>query len=145
MKRRMNEILKVKQIKYLIIIITFLVIILSMIFILFSEKELKLMIENKSNKEFRVSFQLFEGNEDDFFVHGREADLNAYESYTSHFKFDSSRKIFKVLIRVWDSSHSMGDPNIYQYYSFPNDEIYDLLAVIDNTGRNMTIVKMSES
>jgi len=141
----MNEILKVKQIKYLIIIITFLVIILIMIFILFSEKELKLMIENKSNKEFRVSFQLFEGNEDDFFVHGREADLNAYESYTSHFKFDSSRKIFKVLIRVWDSSHSMGDPNIYQYYSFPNDEIYDLLAVIDNTGRNMTIVKMSES
>jgi len=136
-----------KKFKYLIIIIVTILILLVPVVIFISEKEseLRLIIINTYEEKAIVSCMIFEGSEDNFFVKGRETTLIPNESYMFYFKFDKSCNIFKVLIRVWDSSHSYRNPNAYQYYNFSDGELHDLLVIINSSGDTMLIVKIPES
>ncbi len=156
---KLSENIKDKKPKYMIIISFFLAFIIILSFmgwsILTSENELKLIVMNSYDKKSAISLYILKKDSSwstgEGFLYTSFSDALEYgDSYAYHVKFDKTHKIIGIRLEAYlyddylfgNISHSNAIASTVYYFTENNH--YDLLAVIDSTGENITISKIPE-
>ncbi len=138
-------------IKYKALNALLIVVIISLIFMviyfsnLFASKEvLKVIVVNNFNETLTVEVAYYCWNDNNltmkiYTVH----ELEPAKSYVFKHEFDRAHTIAKIDIAVYNLSYyKLYKKQIYKVYNFSKNITYDILAIISESGKNITIIKM---
>ncbi len=107
--------------------------------ILTSEKGLKLVVLNSSNKKMMVELFIFAGPDAGNGLAVVHKTLEHNESDVFNLKFDQSDSVYQLLVEAinysywgtkFDDNSTVKKVDGYAFYRFPNGQIHDLLAII---------------
>lgn len=129
-----------KKIMILSIAIAIVILSSSIIYIIYnSDKEFNVTVINTCNDELGIFLYGIEDSKDSY--HLIDCKLLKYnETRIFHIKIDKSCETFKLVLQSRDNKLTsfLG----IEEYAFHKNEVYDLLAIIDPSGYNITITKI---
>jgi hypothetical protein len=107
-----------------------------------TKEKLKIIVMNDYVERVYVRFGIYYDTDIpvDYYFSGA-LEPNATYNFTS--EYERSEKIIKIGIAAYNSSeYEMYQALAYDYYEFPDNECYNLLGIISESGNTITIVKL---